>query len=442
VREKRGFTEEEARDAIRQMLLALNYMHSHGVVHRDVKLENFVYDKKDGNHLKLIDFGFSTRWASNSKRTMTRYCGTLSYTAPEVFAEDYTSQCDLWSLGVIGFGLLSGGMPFSGTSAEQRGKIKAGDYTMKPERWDCISSEAKDFIQSLLKMDPASRLSAQQALEHPWIASVPTLLQSGLAQAAQSLHKFSRVSKFRQNCMRVLAWTLPQEDMANSYQLFLSLDKSQTGSITFSELRNVMAEELQMTNDSEIMQTFAALDYNHDQEIHFSDFLAAMIGTVIDFRDSSLRTAFRVFDRDGTGCVTADDLRDVLSVADGKPAHAYIQLADPQNKGHICFADFSDYVKHMSQEGTSETTSFVCICKPLGSDAVCICKAPESAEYICPADVASNAQNEVHSSSSYDNFNAAYELEYETLKNDIPIHGNKENKRESIAAFVQLIAVM
>merc|ERR1719359_1631643 len=88
------FEEKDAAEATKQMLLAVNYVHSHGIVHRDLKLENFLYDTEGSTHLKLIDFGFSKFF--NSKERMHTSCGTLAYVAPEVLGKSYTSQCDMW----------------------------------------------------------------------------------------------------------------------------------------------------------------------------------------------------------------------------------------------------------------------------------------------------------------------------------------------------------
>merc|ERR1719297_575182 len=103
--ERKRFSEKDACDATWQMLLALNYTHDHRVVHRDIKLENWMFDSKDSDHLKLIDFGFSKIWAPNFKMRMS--CGTLSYVAPDVLEKSYTMQADLWSLGVIAFILVA-----------------------------------------------------------------------------------------------------------------------------------------------------------------------------------------------------------------------------------------------------------------------------------------------------------------------------------------------
>merc|ERR1712048_298793 len=148
VSERKVFSETDASHATWQMLLAVNYIHSKNVVHRDLKLENFLYESKNTDHLKLIDFGFSKIWEKNTKMELS--CGTLSYVAPEVLKKSYTSQCDMWSLGVIVFILLVGYMPFSGDDEVQFAHIKAGRYKKKPERWNSISEVAKDFTFKLL----------------------------------------------------------------------------------------------------------------------------------------------------------------------------------------------------------------------------------------------------------------------------------------------------
>merc|ERR1711972_1042047 len=127
-----------------------------------------------------------------------------------------------------------------------------------------------------------------------------------------------------------------------------SLDTNHTGTVTLPELRSIIAERLDITNESEIQRIFDALDDNRDGEIHYSDFLAAMLGTMIDIEDHSLKSAFRAFDKDGSGCITAGSLLDVLGNTDERHAHAYIQEADPQNRGCICFADFSDFLRSTS----------------------------------------------------------------------------------------------
>ncbi|CAK9063963.1 Calcium-dependent protein kinase 4 (PfCDPK4), partial [Durusdinium trenchii] len=167
VMDREVFPEKDAAHTAWQMLLALNYIHSHGIVHRDIKLENFMYARKDTDHLKLIDFGLSKVWEPNTK--MEASCGTLGYIAPEVLNKTYSSKCDLWSLGVIVYILLSGCMPFAGSEYHQITCIMSGMYDMEDEEWTCISRSAKDFVKKLLVVDVADRMSAEQALAHEWI---------------------------------------------------------------------------------------------------------------------------------------------------------------------------------------------------------------------------------------------------------------------------------
>jgi calcium-dependent protein kinase len=349
---KKQFPEDEAKDVLRQMLLALNYIHSHGIVHRDIKLENFVYDKKDSSHLKLIDFGFSKMWDPSDQQRMQTKLGTMSYAAPEVLGGSYTSQCDLWSLGVISFILLGGYMPFPSGEA-QISNILRGNFWMRPERWNTISCQGKDFIYKLLEVDPSKRLTATTALEDPWIvASRAAVPKEVSIEVVTALKRFRRVSKFRRCCMKMLAWSLSNEERAKVRNDFLSLDADHSGGITLSELKHVMIDKLHVADELETLQVFEALDYNHDQEIHYSDFLAAMVDSQINLNEQHLNAVFRRFDADHTGYITLDNLKEVLgSRVDGENVEVFMKDVKQCKEGQISFSEFSSYLRSM--EGAS-----------------------------------------------------------------------------------------
>jgi calcium-dependent protein kinase len=349
---KKRFSEEEAIDALRQMLLALNYIHSHGIVHRDIKLENFVYDKKDSSHLKLIDFGFSKMWNPAEQQPMNKSLGTLSYVAPEVLNKCYTSQCDLWSLGVIGFILLSGYLPFSGTDAAQKRNIRKGNFAMEVDKWDNISEGAKDFIFKLLEVNPSKRLTARTALEHPWITkSCSAVPQDIDIKVIEALREFGRVSKFRRCCMEMLAWSLSNEERAQVRGYFLRLDADHSGGITLSELEDVMIDKFHAADKLETLHVFEALDYNHDQEIHYSDFLAAMVDSQINLNEQHLDAAFRRFDADRTGYISLENLRAVLgSQVDGEKVEVFMKDVNESKNGRISFSEFSSYLRREYSE--------------------------------------------------------------------------------------------
>lgn len=142
-------------------------------MHRDLKPENILLEaNKHLCEIKIIDFGFSTKFGP--QRSFYEQVGTPYYIAPEVLAQKYSKECDIWSIGVITYIVLSGLPPFNGFSNEEIiAKIKKGSFSFDPiKTWHYISAEAKDFISGLLTSDPAKRPTAQDALNHSWIKSV------------------------------------------------------------------------------------------------------------------------------------------------------------------------------------------------------------------------------------------------------------------------------
>jgi len=188
LKERKFFLEPDAKFAMQQVLSSIEYLHSNGLVHCDVKLDNFVYDRRGSDNLKLVDFGFSQRWDAASDETLDECIGTLAFVAPEVLYGGYTSQCDLWSVGVVAYMLLSGTSPFTshGTTAFQRKRICTGSYRMDSQQWSDISTHGKEFIQVLVEVDPRKRFTAKEALVHPWLEAVIKVRAVGRHRRAYS----------------------------------------------------------------------------------------------------------------------------------------------------------------------------------------------------------------------------------------------------------------
>jgi len=186
---KRFTDEKEAAGIIKQLLEALSYLHSQRIVHGDIKLCNIMMDSNGHNderekNVKLIDFGMAQRLPKEDSGMLEGKVGSISFMAPEVISGAYNEQCDLWSLGCVVFILLFGFNPFNpkatplvgetveivcekihkGFSAE----VRPGFGSWFPKKYD-ISSKARDFISGLLTTDWRDRLTATEALQHPWI---------------------------------------------------------------------------------------------------------------------------------------------------------------------------------------------------------------------------------------------------------------------------------
>ncbi|CAI4053071.1 serine/threonine/tyrosine protein kinase RAD53 SKDI_16G1230 [Saccharomyces kudriavzevii IFO 1802] len=191
--------EDAGREISRQILAAVKYIHSMGISHRDLKPDNILIEQDDPVLVKITDFGLAKVQGNGS--FMKTFCGTLAYVAPEVIRgkdssvspdeceerNEYSSLVDMWSMGCLVYVILTGHLPFSGSTQDQLYKqIGRGSYHEGPLKDFRISEEARDFIDLLLQVDPNNRLTAAKALDHPWIKMNPF--------GSQSYGDFSQIS--------------------------------------------------------------------------------------------------------------------------------------------------------------------------------------------------------------------------------------------------------
>ncbi|KAM8921332.1 ribosomal protein S6 kinase alpha-5 [Pelodytes ibericus] len=203
IKKKKLFSETEASYIMRRLVSAVSHMHDVGVVHRDLKPENLIFtDESDNSEINIIDFGFA-RLKPPDNQPLKTPCFTLHYAAPERLNDTgYDESCDLWSLGVILYTMLSGQVPFQchektimyASADEIMQKIKQGDFSFEGEAWKNVSREAKDLIQGLLTVDPNKRIKMSSLRYNEWLqdgsqlSSNPLMTPDVLGSAGATVH--------------------------------------------------------------------------------------------------------------------------------------------------------------------------------------------------------------------------------------------------------------
>ncbi|KAM7396211.1 hypothetical protein PAMP_019268 [Pampus punctatissimus] len=170
-----SFTERDATRVLQMVLDGVKYLHTLGITHRDLKPENLLYYHPGADSKIIItDFGLASSRKKGDECLMKTTCGTPEYIAPEILVrKPYTNAVDMWALGVISYILLSGTMPFEDDNRMRLYRqILKGKYSFSGEPWPSVSNLAKDFVERILTVDPSERLTAGQALKHPWIVSM------------------------------------------------------------------------------------------------------------------------------------------------------------------------------------------------------------------------------------------------------------------------------
>lgn len=361
--QKRGvYTDADAAEAMRQMLRAVAYLHSNKIVHRDLKLENFLNASDKSPQLKLIDFGFAKIWDSST--LMMASCGSIAYVSPDVLSgRGYTNKCDIWSLGVIAWMLLSGYPPFHGDERILMSKIRAGqpDWSHK-QRWKLVSEQAADFVKKLLTFNPQDRPSARAALQHPWLAGTapaqPVVLGRDLLR---SLHRYAEASRARRAALQLLARELTPAEVQELQEMFLALDGGGYGTISLRDLKDAIrgesaaspgaysptlspvtpARALRRADSCVIDEVCGLLDANGDERICYSDFLAATMEARLRNRDEAVRAAFGRLDQDSSGAISLEDLRAALGdTFEGKDVEELLAEAKLDGASEISFPAF------------------------------------------------------------------------------------------------------
>lgn len=340
--------ELRAAHVLEQLLSAISYCHSLHIVHRDVKLENVIVEDREQDLIaKLIDFDSATFF--DVTRQVHGYYGTTYYMAPEVIMGNYDEKCDVWSLGVILYVMLSGRPPFWGyTERVVKSAIVNDPFSMSGKEWTSVSSSAKDLVTRMLTKDPVRRITAAEAFLHPWIQNLhprPTTDPAVALQVSTNIKDFHSLTKLKAAVRTfVVSQVIDSHEFNELREVFQKMDRDGDGLLSERDLVDMMKEVMSPVEaEHEAKSIVKALSPRDDGLIDYNAFLSVTADKRKLLSESNLRSAFMLFDSHGNGKIQSEDLREWLSAGnllEDSVWQRVVQDLDEGGKGEITLKQF------------------------------------------------------------------------------------------------------
>ncbi|XP_021772090.1 calcium-dependent protein kinase 8-like [Chenopodium quinoa] len=347
------YTERAAALVTKTIVEVVQMCHSHGVMHRDLKPENFLFaNKKENSALKAIDFGLSVTFKPGEK--FTEIVGSPYYMAPEVLKRHYGPEIDVWSAGVILYILLCGVPPFwAETEQGVAQAIIRSAVDFKRDPWPKVSDNAKDLVKKMLDPDPERRLTAQGVLEHPWLQNIKKAPNVSLGETVKArLKQFSVMNKLKKKALKVIAEHLSTEEVAGIKEAFDAMDTGKTGKINLDQLRVGLQKLGHHIPDADLQILMDAADVDGNGTLNYGEFVAVSVHIRKMANDEHLHRAFSFFDKNKTGFIEVDELRDALNddsdaIANNteEVINAIMHDVDTDKDGRISYDEFSAMMK-------------------------------------------------------------------------------------------------
>ncbi|KAG7587054.1 EF-hand domain [Arabidopsis thaliana x Arabidopsis arenosa] len=339
------YTERAAATVARTIAEVVRMCHVNGVMHRDLKPENFLFaNKKENSALKAIDFGLSVLFKPGER--FTEIVGSPYYMAPEVLKRNYGPEVDVWSAGVILYILLCGVPPFwAETEQGVALAILRGVLDFKRDPWSQISESAKSLVKQMLEPDATKRLTAQQVLDHPWIQNAKKAPNVPLGDIVRSrLKQFSMMNRLKKKALRVIAEHLSLQEVEVIRNMFTLMDDDNDGKISYLELRAGLRKVGSQLGEPEIKLLMEVADVNGNGCLDYGEFVAVIIHLQKMENDEHFRQAFMFFDKDGSGYIESEELREALTDELGEPDNSVIidimREVDTDKDGRINYDEF------------------------------------------------------------------------------------------------------
>ncbi|KAI4319947.1 hypothetical protein MLD38_033480 [Melastoma candidum] len=339
------YREDEAKPIVLQILSVVSYFHLQGVVHRDLKPENFLFTTKDEDApMKIIDFGLSDFIGPGQR--LSDVVGSAYYVAPEVLHRSYNLEADMWSIGVITYILLCGSRPFwARTESGIFRSVLRADPNFQDSPWPGVSAEGKDFVKRLLNKDYRKRMTAAQALTHPWLRDETRAVPLDIL-IFKLIRSYIRETPFKRMALKALSKALPEEELAYLEAQF-SLLEPRDGYVSLTNFRTALmknaTDAMKESKVPEILDLMEPLAYRN---MDFQEFCAASISPHqlegLEDWDNIATAAFNYFEREGNRVISIDELAREMNL--DPRAHSALDNCIRNSDGKLSFLGYTKFL--------------------------------------------------------------------------------------------------